>query len=263
MGISRYLHVGRGVRTAFCDRGRMGRAALRLERLPGFEHADDEMTMTPTADQLVAFHIDPESTQVVSPPQTLTYRVIVDAKGVFNAGVEFEVVNSSSLITATLNPTRIAETARETQLVVQVPAGTRPDDYEVTVRARLNVAGQGAPNWTPAAVPLRVTSNESGFSVTCTGELVLRAGQTQTMTCRTIRDQGFNAVINLSFANRPGYITILPETVSVGPDVGGFAFTVTRTAAPTVTPAFFDLVAMGQSGGLTRQSTIRLHFPAT
>jgi hypothetical protein len=216
----------------------------------------------PTADLSVSFHVEPGGTQVVSPPQTLTFRVIVDSKGVLNAGVEFEVANSS-LITATLTPTRIAETARETQLVVQVPAGTRPDDYDVTLRARLNVAGQGAPSWTSTLVPLRVSSNESGFSVTCTGELVLRAGQAQTMTCRTIRDQGFNAVINLSFTNRPGYITIVPETASVGPDVGGFAFTVVRTAAPTVTPSFFDLVAMGQSGGLTRQSTIRLQLPAT
>jgi hypothetical protein len=221
------------------------------------------MTTAPTADLSVAFHLDPLGTQVVSPPQTLTYRVIVDSKGVLNAGVEFEVGTISSLITATVSPTRIAETARETQLVVQVPAGTRPDDYDFALRARLNVAGQGAPNWASTIVPLRVASNESGFSVTCTGELVLRAGQAETMTCRTIRDQGFNAVINLSFTNRPGYITIAPETASVGPDVGGFAFTVVRPAAPAVTPAFFDLVAMAQSGGLTRQSTIRLHFPAT
>ena len=82
------------------------------------------------------------------------------------------------------------------------------------------------------------------------------------MTCRTIRDPGFTAVIDLSFANRPGYITILPETASVGPDVGGFAFTVVRTAAPTATPTFFDLVTTGRSGGLTRQSTTRLQLPA-
>jgi len=222
-----------------------------------------QMTMTPTADLSVTFHLDPPGTQVASPPQTLTFRVIVDTKGVLNAGVEFEVANVKSPITATVNPARIGETARETQLVVEFPSGTRPDDYDFTLRARLTVAGQGAPTWTPTLVPLRVASNESGFSVTCTGELVLGAGQAQTMTCRTIREPGFTGVINLSFTNRPGYITIFPDTASVGPDVGGFAFTVVRTAAPTVTPTFFDLVTRGQSGGVVRQSTTRLHFPAT
>ena len=117
------------------------------------DRAPTTMTMTPTADLSVTFHIDPSGTQVVSPPQTLTYRVIVDSKGVLNAGVEFETVDVSPLITATVNPARIAETGRETQLVVQVPAGTRPADYDFTLRARLTVSGQGAPNWTPTIVP--------------------------------------------------------------------------------------------------------------
>ena len=99
------------------------------------------------ADLSVTFRVDPPGTQVVSPPQTLTYRVIVDSKGVLNAGVEFETANVKSPITATVNPARISETARETQLVVQLPAGTRPDDYDFTLRARLTVAGQGAPTW--------------------------------------------------------------------------------------------------------------------
>ena len=214
----------------------------------------------PTADLSVTFHLEPGGTQVATPPQTLTYRVIVDSKGVLNAGVEFEVANVSPMITASVDPARISETARETQLVVQVPAGTRADDYDFTVRARLTVAGQGAPSWTPGLVPLRVSSNESGFSVTCVAELALAAGQARTLTCRTIRDVGFNAIIDLSFSNRPGYITMYPETASVGPDVGGFAFTVVRSLDAT-TPAFFDLGGVGRSGGLTRQSTIRLHFP--
>jgi len=220
-------------------------------------------TTTPTADLSVNFHVEPQGTQVVSPPQTLTFRVVVDSKGVLNAGVEFEVANVSPLITATVNPTRIAETARETQLVVQVPAGTRPDDYNVTLRARLTVAGQGAPTWTPALVALRVASNESSFSVTCDGEIAISAGQAKTLTCRTIRTPGFTAVIDLSFTNRPGYIMIYPDSASVGPDVGGFAFTVVRLAAPTAMPAFFDLVTVGRSGGLTRQSTTRLQLPAS
>ena len=215
---------------------------------------------TPDPDLSVVFHVEPGGTQVVTPPQTLTYRVVVDSKGVLNAGVEFETANVKSPVTATVNPSRISETARETQLVVQFPAGTRPDDYDFTVRARLTVAGQGAPTWTPAPVPLRVSSGESGFSLTCVGELAIRAGEAQTLTCRTIRDPGFTAIINLSFTNRPGYITMYPETASVGPDVGGFAFTAVRSL-DAATPPFFDLVGRGQSSGLTRQSTTRLHFP--
>jgi hypothetical protein len=214
----------------------------------------------PTADLSVTFHVEPAGTQVVSPPQTLTYRVIVDTKGVLNAGVEFETSNVSPLITATVNPARISETARETGIVVQVPAGTRPGDYDFTLRARLTGSGPGGPDWTPTLVPLRVASNESGFSLTCMVELAVPAGQARTLTCRTIRDAGFNSIIELSFSNRPGYITISPETASVGPDVGGFAFTVIRSLDATA-PPFIDLVAMGRSAGLTRQSTTRLHFP--
>jgi hypothetical protein len=215
----------------------------------------------PSADLSVTFHVEPAGTQVVSSlPQTLTFRVIVDTKGVLNAGVEFETANVKSPVTATVNPARISETARETELVVQVPAGTRPDDYDVTLRARLTVGGQGAPTWTPTIVPLRVASGESGFSLVCAAELAVRAGQAETLTCRTIRAAGFTSIIDLSFANRPGYLMIYPETASVGPDVGGFAFTVVRSLDAT-TPAFFDLVGMGRSVGLTRQSTSRLHFP--
>ena len=217
---------------------------------------------TPTADLSVTFHLEPGGTQVVVPPQTLTYRVVVDTKGVLNAGVEFETANVKSPLVATINPTRISETARETQLVVQFPIGTRPDDYDFTVRARLTVAGQGAPSRTPTLVPLRGTSGESGVSLTCTGELALGRGEAQTLTCRTIRDVGFTAIINLSFTNRPGYITMYPDSASVGPDVGGFAFTAVRSLDAT-TPAFFDLVGQGRSGGLTRQSTTRLHFPGS
>ena len=218
----------------------------------------------PSADLSVSFHVEPGGTQVVTTtPQTLTFRVVVDSKGVLNAGVEFETSNVKAPITATVSPARISETARETELVVQFPAGTRPDDYDLTVRARLTVSGQGAPTWTPTPVPLRVTSGESGFSLICPAELPsLRAGDAQTMACRTIRDVGFNAIIDFSFANRPGYITIYPETASVGPDVGGFAFTVVRSLDAT-TPAFFDLVTVARSGGLTRQSTTRLHFPGS
>src|SRR5262245_34988616 len=84
----------------------------------------------PQPDLSLTFHLDPPGTQVASPPQTLTFRVIVDSKGFINAGVEFETANVSPLITATVNPTRISETARETELVVQFPAGTRPDSYD-------------------------------------------------------------------------------------------------------------------------------------
>lgn len=215
---------------------------------------------TPAPDLSVVFHLEPGGTQVVTPPQTLTYRVIVDSKGVLNAGVEFETANVKTPLVATINPPRISETARETQLVVQFPIGTRPDDYDFTVRARLTVAGQGAPTWTPSLVPLRVSSGESGFTLTCIGELPIARGQAQTLTCRTIRDPGFTAIIDLSFTNRPGYIMMYPETASVGPDVGGFAFTAVRSLDGT-TPAFFDLIGQGQSGGLTRRSTTRLFFP--
>jgi hypothetical protein len=251
MGFSmRRVAIVLGGTVALCASGGCKELA-KVQNVPG--------TM-PSPDLSVSFHLEPGTTQVVSAPQTLMYRVVVDSKGVLNAGVEFEVANVKPQITATVNPARISETARETQVVVQVPAGTRPDDYDFTVRARLTVGGQGAPNWTPANVPLRVASGESGFSLTCTGELALRAGQAETLTCRTIRDAGFTAIINLSFTNRPGYITMYPDSASVGPDVGGFAFTAVRSL-DAATPAFFDLVARGQSSGLTRQSTTRLQFP--
>jgi hypothetical protein len=214
----------------------------------------------PSPDLSVSFHLEPGGTQVALPPQTLTYRVIVDSKGVLNAGVEFETANVKTPVVATVSPARISETARETQLVVQLPIGTRPDDYDFTLRARLTVSGQGAPNWTPTLVPLRVASGQSGFSLNCVAELAIRRGEAQTLTCRTIRDAGFNSVIDLSFTNRPGYIMMYPETASVGPDVGGFAFTTVRSLDAT-TPAFFDLVGQGRSAGLTRNSTTRLHFP--
>lgn len=264
MGISKYLHVA-GVcarRAALAAGGAVMLCASSGCPEPGTRAMATTTPTTPTTDLSVFFHLEPLGRQIVLAPQTLTYRVVVDSKGVLNAGVEFEAADVS-LITATLNPARIAETARETQLVVQVPAGTRPADYDFTLRARLTVAGQGAPAWSPAPVLFRVASGESLFSVTCTGELVMRAGQTETLTCRTIREQGFTGIITLSFVNRPGYITIVPETVNVGPDVGGFAFTVNRIAAPTITPAFIDLVVTGQSGNLTRQSTVRIQLPAT
>ena len=232
-------------------------AGCTPENLPTRPSAEPN---TPSVDLSVAFHLDPAGTQVVTPPQTLTYRVVVDQKGVLNAGVEFEAVNVPPELTATLNAARISETARETQLVVQVASGTRPGDYQFTLRARLTVAGQGGPVWTPAPVPIRVSSGESGFQLLCAGELAIPRGDARTLTCRTIRDPGFTAIIDLSFTNRPGYIMMYPETASVGPDVGGFAFTVVRSLDAT-TPAFFDLVGQGRSGGLTRQSTTRLHFP--
>lgn len=213
----------------------------------------------PSPDLSVTFRIEPIHA-VASAPQTLTYRVIVDAKGVLNAGVEFDTANVPAPLTATVNPARIAETARETQLVVEVPAGTRPGTYDFTLRARLTGSGPGGPDWTSINVFVEVASNESGFSVTCMAELAVPAGSTRTLTCRTIRDRDFNAIIDLSFTNRPGYITIVPETASVGPDVGGFVFDVRRSPG-TTPPAFFDLVVRGQSGGLIRHSTTRLHFP--
>ena len=216
----------------------------------------------PTADLSVDFSVQPSGRQVVSTlPQTLTYRVIVNRKGVLNAGVQFETENVKAPVTATVSPARISETAQETELVVQFPAGTRPDDYDFTLRARLTVSGRAAESSTPTTVPVRVASGEGSFSLTCPAELAIPAGGTMTMPCRTIRDSGFSAIIDLSFANRPGNITIIPETVSVGPDAGGFAFTVTRVAAPTATPSFVDLVTVGRSGSLTRQSTTRILFP--
>jgi hypothetical protein len=210
----------------------------------------------------VVFHVDPAGTQFISPGQTLTFRVIVDSKGILNAGVEFEInAQPPPGVTARLNPARIAETARETQIIVSADAAARPGDYDFFVRARLTVSGQGAPTWNPSLVPLRVPTTQSGFDLSCAAELAIPAGEARTLTCRTLRVDGFSAIIDLSFAARPGYLMFYPETASVGPDVGGFAFTVVRSL-DAATPAFFDLVAVGRSGGLTRQNTVRLHFPA-
>jgi hypothetical protein len=255
MGIRRWFHIERGGAPRLAMALGWVVLACAVGGCP-----DQGPPGKPSPDFSLSFHIDPAGTQVVSGGQTLTYRVIVDSKGILNAGVEFETSNVKPQITASVNPARISETARETQLVVRVPPGTRADDYDFTLRGRLTFPGQGAADWTPTLVPLRVSSGESGFSLTCAGELALRAGAAQTLTCRTIREGGFTATINLSFASRPGYITIYPDTASVGPDVGGFAFTVVRSLDAT-TPAFYDLVATGRSAGLTRQSTTRLHFP--
>ena len=253
MGICRRFAIGAGWAAMLCASG----------GCPNSTPPTMDTKTPPQPDLSVTFHIEPPGIQVASPPQTLTYRVVVDSKGVLNAGVEFETANVKDPVTATVNPARIGETSRETQLVVQFPAGARPDDYDFTLRARLTVAGQGAPTWAPITIPLRVAANETGFSLACAAELAIPTGQARTLTCLTIRQPGFTAVINLSFTNRPGYIMSFPETASVGTDVGGFAFTLARTAAPVATPAFFDLVTVGQSGGLTRQSTTRLFLPAS
>jgi hypothetical protein len=216
-------------------------------------------SMKPTADLSIQYHLEPGGTQLISPGQSLTLRVVVDSKGAINLGVEFEVANVAPGITASVSPSRIAETARETQLVVQASPGLRAGDYDFTLRARLTGSGPGGPDWTPALVPLRVPGTEAGFTLSCAGELAVPAGAARTLTCRTIREQGFNDFIDLSFAARPGYLMFYPETARVGPDVGGFAFTVVRSL-DAQTPAFYDLVAIGRSGSLTRQSTVRLFF---
>lgn len=220
---------------------------------------------SPSADLSVEFHLEPPGGLNIRAGETATYQVIVDRKGILNAGVEFELRNVPAGVTATVNPARISETARETQLVVQASPTVRSGEYDLDLRGRLTVAGRGAPNWhtTRSGTPvLRISGGVPAFDLACSeSTFTLSGGTFQNLHCRTSRDAGFASPIELSINPKPAYLTISPEPGSLGPAVDSIVFRIER-ARLVETPAFVDLVLTARSGGVTRQHTVRVEMPS-
>lgn len=219
---------------------------------------------SPSTDLSVEFRVDPVANQNIRAGDTVTYRITVEKKGILNAGVEFEVRNVPPGVTATFTPARIAETARETQLVVQTAAGMRPGDHRLDLRGRLTFAGQGSPEWyapVTGGPSLSITGGIPAFDLECAeSTLTLPGGGDRDVVCRTFRDSGFTSNIDFSFSPKPGYLTISPDPASLGPAVDIVRFTIRR--APLVpTPASLDLVLSASSAGIGKQHTVRVEMP--
>lgn len=215
----------------------------------------------PTLETWVRFTVNGPLSQQATRGTTIRYPIRVDDKAQVNAGVEFEARVTPAGITVAVVPARLPDTARDAELVIQVPAGAPVAEYTVTVRAHLTFAGGGAPDWTETFHLVQVITGQGGFSMFCDpADLIVAAGAAATLLCQIVREGSFNSPVDLLFSPFGEFLTITPATARLESNQVGFAFTVARrpqlTPPPTIT-----FRAIGRGGGFEREVTVRVLLP--
>jgi hypothetical protein len=223
-----------------------------------------ENNMAPSDDLSVQFRVEPSGGRTIAAGSSVAYRVVVERKGILNAGVEFEVRNLPEGLSATVTPARISETAQETQLLVTTDAAMRPGSHQLDLKGRLTVGGQGAPEWySPVFLPnLTITGGQPAFDLECADDRIgVRAGSQQELTCLTRRDATLTSDITFTFGAKPAFLTIAPDPGVVGPASDRITFTIGRLSAPQ-TPASVDLLITATAGGVSRQHPLTIDLPS-
>ncbi len=216
----------------------------------------------PTLETWVRFTVNAPVSQQTARGTTIRNPVRVDDKAQVNAGVEFEARVMPAGINVTVVPSRLGETARDAELVIEVPAGAPVAEYIVTVRAHLTFAGGGAPDWSETSRLVEVVTGQGGFSMFCNpADLTLAAGARRDSRLPDLPRGRFQTRRStLSFSPFGEFLTITPTTARLESNQVGFAFTVARrpqlTPPPTIT-----FRAIGRGGGFEREVTVRVLLP--
>jgi hypothetical protein len=218
---------------------------------------EDGTGTSPTFLTWVTYSVDAPLSQFAARGTTLRHAIRVVEKAQLNAGVEFEALSEPAGLVATVSPSRLSETGRDSELVVTIPPGVAIGEYRVTVRARLTFTGGPAPDWYGQVYVIQVGS-DSGFSLYCEPpELTLLPSQAQSLTCYVIREPGFTSEIDLSFAPFPEFLVVSPTSAHLASNEVGFAFTVSRRASVGAPPSY-SLRSIGRGSGLEREFAVRI-----
>jgi hypothetical protein len=226
-----------------------------LSACPGSPHA-------PTPQTWVDYSVSPESTAQGEPGAVLHYTIRVVDKAIINADVQFEAESAPAGLRPVLREARIASTARDNELAVEIPPGIAAGTYQIELRARLFMNGAGAPDWYPKERTVRVGTVEAGFNLSCEpSQVTILPGRAVTQLVSALRSPGFTTGIDLSFDSVPDFLVVSPPTANLAPAVGGFAFVVSRHGIAA--PPTYSLVAIGRAGGLERRCTVQITLPSS